>query len=43
MTDGMILWTIVIAYMVFIFIKGVSKAGKVGDADDFLVAGRNIG
>ncbi len=43
MTDGMILWTIVIAYMVFIFVKGVSKAGKVGDADDFLVAGRNIG
>jgi Na+/proline symporter len=43
MTDGMILWTIVIAYMVFIFVKGVSKAGKVGNADDFLVAGRNIG
>ena len=43
MTDGMILWTIVIAYMVFIFVKGVSKARKIGDADDFLVAGRNIG
>lgn len=43
MTDGMILWTIVIAYMVFIFVKGVSKARKIGGADDFLVAGRNIG
>ncbi|MBN2319326.1 MAG: sodium:solute symporter family protein [Acidobacteria bacterium] len=43
MTDGMILWTIVIAYMVFIFIKGVSKARKIGNTDDFLVAGRNIG
>ncbi|MBN2242136.1 MAG: sodium:solute symporter family protein [Acidobacteria bacterium] len=43
MTDGMILWTIVVAYMVFIFVKGVSKARKIGDADDFLVAGRNIG
>jgi Na+/proline symporter len=43
MSDQMILWTIVVAYMVFIFIKGVSKARKIGDADDFLVAGRNIG
>jgi Na+/proline symporter len=43
MSDGMILWAIVIAYMVFIFVKGVSKAKNVGDADDFLVAGRNIG
>lgn len=43
MSDGMILWTIVIAYMVFIFVKGVSKARKVGTTDDFLVAGRNIG
>jgi Na+/proline symporter len=43
MTNGMILWAIVIAYMVFIFVKGVSKAKNVGDADDFLVAGRNIG
>jgi len=43
MSDGMILWAIVIAYMVFIFVKGVSKARKVEDADDFLVAGRNIG
>jgi Na+/proline symporter len=43
MSDGMILWAIVIAYMAFIFFKGVSKVRKVGDADDFLVAGRNIG
>jgi Na+/proline symporter len=43
MSDGMILWAIVIAYMVFIFFKGVSKARKIGTTDDFLVAGRNIG
>jgi Na+/proline symporter len=43
MPDKMILWTIVVAYMVFIFFKGVSKARKIGDTDDFLIAGRNIG
>jgi Na+/proline symporter len=43
MSDGIILWTIVIAYMIFIFIKGVSHARDVGTTDDFLVAGRNIG
>jgi Na+/proline symporter len=43
MSNVMILWAIVIAYMIFIFFKGVSKAGSVGDTDDFLVAGRNIG
>jgi Na+/proline symporter len=43
MPDKWILWAIVIAYMVFIFFKGVSKAQKVGNTDDFLVAGRNIG
>ena len=43
MSDGMILWAIVIAYMVFIFVKGISKARKIRDTDDFLVAGRNIG
>ncbi|MBN1569412.1 MAG: sodium:solute symporter family protein [Acidobacteria bacterium] len=43
MSDKWILWAIVIAYMVFIFFKGVSKARKIGDTDDFLVAGRNIG
>ena len=41
-SDRLILWGIVIAYMLFIFIKGVLKARKVGDADDFLVAGRNV-
>ena len=30
MSNSMILWTIVIAYMVFIFVKGVSKARNVG-------------
>lgn len=29
MSDGMILWAIVIAYMAFIFFKGVSKVRKV--------------
>lgn len=39
----LITWGIIIAYMVFIFIKGVRKAKKINDTDDFLVAGRNIG
>ena len=43
MSERLILWGIVIAYMVFIFLKGVSKARKIGDADDFLVAGRSVG
>jgi len=43
MSDGTVLWAIVLAYMVFIFVKGVAKARKIGDSDDFLVAGRNIG
>lgn len=43
MPDKWILWTIVIAYMAIIFFKGVSKARQIGDTDDFLVAGRNIG
>ncbi len=43
MADRWILWSIVAAYMTFIFVKGVLKARKIGDADDFLVAGRNVG
>lgn len=43
MTDIIILWTIVAGYIVFIFFKGVLKAGKVKTSDDYLVAGRNIG
>lgn len=43
MPERWILWAIVAAYMIFIFLKGVSKARKIGDTDDFLVAGRNIG
>ena len=43
MTDRLILWGIVIGYMVFVFIKGVLKARKIGDTDDYLVAGRNVG
>jgi Na+/proline symporter len=37
-----LLWAIVVGYMIFVFVKGVLKAKKVGDADDFLVAGRNV-
>ncbi len=43
MTDRVILWTIVIGYMAFVFFKGVMKVRRIGNADDFLVAGRNIG
>lgn len=43
MTGNWILWLIVLGYMAFVFIKGVSKVKKVENADDFLVAGRNMG
>jgi Na+/proline symporter len=43
MSDRFILWGIVIAYMAFVFVKGVLKVRKVGTSDDFLVAGRNVG
>ena len=33
----------VLAYVAFIVFKGVAKVRKIGDADDFLVAGRNVG
>ncbi|MBD3380764.1 MAG: hypothetical protein GF404_01065 [candidate division Zixibacteria bacterium] len=42
MTDRIILWAIVIGYMIFIFTKGVMKVKKVGNSDDYLVAGRNV-
>jgi SSS family solute:Na+ symporter len=42
MADHLILWTIVIGYMIFIFLKGVSKKKYIGDVDDFLVAGRKV-
>ncbi|MFN2351949.1 MAG: sodium:solute symporter family protein, partial [Kiritimatiellia bacterium] len=43
MSSNLILWAIVVGYVVFVFTKGVSKVTKVNSADDFLVAGRNIG
>lgn len=43
MKDIYIIWLIVSAYVVFIFVKGVLKARKIKESDDFLVAGRNIG
>ena len=42
MPDRLILWTIVIGYMLFVFFKGVNKARKIGNTDDYLVAGRNV-
>ncbi len=42
MDDRLILWVIVIGYMLFIFLKGMSKVRKIGSTDDFLVAGRNV-
>ena len=43
MSGNWILWVIVLGYMGFVFIKGVMKVRKVENADDFLVAGRNMG
>ncbi len=42
MSDRLILWGIVIGYMIFVFVKGVLKVKRIGDADDYLVAGRNV-
>jgi SSS family solute:Na+ symporter len=36
-------WLILIAYISFIFIKGLLVSRKVGDSDDYLLAGRNVG
>jgi len=43
LSSDLILWGIIVSYMVFIFFKGIMKAKKIGDTDDFLVAGRNVG
>lgn len=43
MPDRWILWTVVAGYALFIFGKGVLKVRKVKNADDFLVAGRDVG
>ncbi|MEA3297814.1 MAG: hypothetical protein U9R56_08120, partial [candidate division Zixibacteria bacterium] len=42
MDDRLILWSIVIGYMLFVFIKGVMKVKKIDTTDDYLVAGRNV-
>ncbi len=36
-------YLIIAAYFIFIVTKGVRRSREVGDSDDFLVAGRNIG
>jgi len=43
MTDQIILLGIVFGYLGFVFIKGVAKAKKIHNTDDFLVAGRKVG
>ncbi len=43
MSSPWVLWAIVAAYVVFVFSKGVAKVRKIHDADDFLLAGRNVG
>lgn len=40
--NTLILWAIVIAYVLFIFLKGISKAREIETTDDFLVAGRSV-
>jgi solute:Na+ symporter, SSS family len=36
-------YTIILAYFIFIFTKGIRRSRDIDDSDDFLVAGRNIG
>ena len=38
-----ITWIVVLVYVAFIVVKGLSKLGRIGDTDDFLIAGRNVG
>ena len=42
MNGTVIVWAIVVAYMIFIFFKGVSKVREIETTDDFLVAGRSV-
>lgn len=42
MSDRLIIWAIVIGYMLFVFFKGVMKSKKIGNTDDYLVAGRSV-
>ena len=42
MSSQIIQWTIIAGYLAFIFSKGVLKARKINNADDFLVAGRDV-
>lgn len=43
MADQTIQWTIIGAYVTFIFVKGVMKSKSIHSTDDYLVAGRNVG
>ncbi len=42
MSENTILWGIIVAYVSFIFIKGVLQSRRIHDSDDYLVAGRNV-
>lgn len=43
MKHSWIQYTIILAYFIFIFTKGIRRSREIDDSDDFLVAGRNIG
>ncbi len=43
MTAQVIQWSIIIAYVTFIFVKGVMKSKAIHSTDDYLLAGRNVG
>jgi SSS family solute:Na+ symporter len=43
MQRPVIQYSIILAYFVFIVVKGVRRSKDITDSDDFLVAGRNIG
>lgn len=38
-----IIWGIIIAYVAFIFVKGLLQSRNIHNSDDYLVAGRNVG
>ncbi|MCB9357737.1 MAG: sodium:solute symporter family protein [Calditrichaeota bacterium] len=42
MSDQLIQWSVIGAYVTFIFVKGVLKSRNIHSTDDYLVAGRNV-
>lgn len=43
MAKSWIQYAIILAYFIFIFVKGIRRSKNIHNTDDFLVAGRNIG